>query len=163
MKKQYTKRQITEAIAYWKNQLNIGNYKGTNELMLEDTNQNAIEAISALNNTQLFNAIFDNGYQKIYLNAKDSPECKQLFDLVKNITKSPFVKKLPISANGIAEYELTDDAKTQFDKQLIAITRLIQSRTPMGIITIEIENNDEVAVIYCDKGAYPTTFGIKTY
>ena len=27
MKKQYTKKQITEAIAYWKKQLKLGNYK----------------------------------------------------------------------------------------------------------------------------------------
>ena len=31
MKKQYTKKQITEAIAYWKKQLKNGNYKKVNE------------------------------------------------------------------------------------------------------------------------------------
>ena len=31
MKKKYTKRQITEAIAYWKRQLKLGNYKKLNE------------------------------------------------------------------------------------------------------------------------------------
>ncbi len=31
MKKKYTKRQITEAIAYWKKQLAKGNYRKVNE------------------------------------------------------------------------------------------------------------------------------------
>lgn len=31
MKKRYTKKQITEAIAYWKKQLRAGNYKKVNE------------------------------------------------------------------------------------------------------------------------------------
>jgi len=31
MKKQYTKKQITEAIAYWQKQLREGNYKKVNE------------------------------------------------------------------------------------------------------------------------------------
>ena len=31
MKKKYTKRQIAEAIAYWKKQLKLGNYKKLNE------------------------------------------------------------------------------------------------------------------------------------
>ena len=31
MKKKYTKKQITEAIAYWEKQLRAGNYKKVNE------------------------------------------------------------------------------------------------------------------------------------
>ena len=31
MKKTYTKKQITEAIAYWEKQLKLGNYKKVNE------------------------------------------------------------------------------------------------------------------------------------
>ena len=31
MKKKYTKKQITEAIAYWEKQLKLGNYKTLNE------------------------------------------------------------------------------------------------------------------------------------
>ena len=31
MKKKYTKKQITEAIAYWKKQLSTGNYLKINE------------------------------------------------------------------------------------------------------------------------------------
>lgn len=31
MKKTYTKKQITEAIAYWEKQINAGNYKKVNE------------------------------------------------------------------------------------------------------------------------------------
>jgi len=31
MKKKYTKKQITEAIAYWQKQLKKGNYKKLNE------------------------------------------------------------------------------------------------------------------------------------
>jgi len=31
MKKKYTKKQITEAIAYWEKQLRVGNYKRVDE------------------------------------------------------------------------------------------------------------------------------------
>jgi hypothetical protein len=31
MKKQYTRKQITEALAYWEKQLRIGNYRKLNE------------------------------------------------------------------------------------------------------------------------------------
>ena len=36
MKKQYTKKQITEAIAYWQKQLKLGNYKKVNESQTND-------------------------------------------------------------------------------------------------------------------------------
>lgn len=35
MKKQYTKKQITEAIAYWEKQLKLGNYKRVDESYLD--------------------------------------------------------------------------------------------------------------------------------
>ncbi len=36
MKKQYTKKQITEAIAYWKKQMEKGNYRKVNESRLAE-------------------------------------------------------------------------------------------------------------------------------
>ena len=52
MKKKYTKKQIQEAIKYWKNQLKFGNYKKLNE--------NFEDAVAVDEGIQQFNAEYDD-------------------------------------------------------------------------------------------------------
>lgn len=47
MKKPYTKKQIQEAIAYWKGQLAKGNYRKVNESEGETPADRAIRALDA--------------------------------------------------------------------------------------------------------------------
>ena len=49
MKKKYTKKQITEAIAYWQKQLRAGNYKKVNESVNDSTGILQAIAVGLLN------------------------------------------------------------------------------------------------------------------
>jgi len=93
MKKQYTKKQIVEAINYWKKQLRAGNYKKLNENVDSNLMNDIDDYLTALfdlsNMCNCYEEIRDQYYEvKDLLDNHTQSDANQLFKALADLEKA---------------------------------------------------------------------------